>query len=123
MEKFKSVSTRSLVTGSSGILYDMDAIKEDVFTLLMMRKGDIPQDNSIGCIVHEYVFSPSLADDEKAEIIEDTISQLSRDPRLSNITVHIHDFEQDLTLAVYADVNTLRDKLVLNVPFKEQTNV
>lgn len=119
MEKFKSVSTRSSKTSSSGVLYDMEVIKEDIIDLIMMRKGDLPQDNNVGCIIHEYVFNPSLNQDEIAEIKEDTIAQLSRDPRLSNINVHIHDSEEDLLITIYASVNTLKDQLILTIPIKE----
>lgn len=124
MEKFKSVSSKSDKSTSSGVLYDIEVIKQDIVDLIMMRKGDIPQDNAIGCIIHDYVFHPKLNPDEEAEIIEDMTAQLLRDPRLSNINIHVYNFEEDLTVAIYADVTPLHTSIQLTVPIKEQaTNV
>lgn len=117
--KYKSLSTVSDRATSTGAMYDMSAIMEDVLSLLLTRKGDYPMDNNIGCIIHNYVFHPILNSDEKSEIIEDTVGQLSRDPRLSNIMVDIETTDEDIIVAIYADVNSLSAPLMMNITLKE----
>lgn len=117
--KYKSLSTVSDRATSTGALYDMNAIMEDVLSLMLTRKGDYPMDNNIGCIIHNYVFHPVLNSDEKSEIIEDTVGQLSRDPRLSNIMVDIETTDVDIIVAIYADVNSLSAPLMMNITLKE----
>lgn len=117
--KYKSLSTVSDRATSTGALYDMNAIMEDVLSLMLTRKGDYPMDNNIGCIIHNYVFHPILNSDEKSEIIEDTVGQLSRDPRLSNIMVDIETTDVDIIVAIYADVNSLSAPLMMNITLKE----
>lgn len=117
--KYKSLSTVSDRATSTGALYDMNAIMEDVLSLMLTRKGDYPMDNNIGCIIHNYVFHPVLNSDEKSEIIEDTVSQLSRDPRLSNIMVDVETTDEDIIVAIYADVNSLSAPLMMNITLKE----
>ena len=48
--KYKSLSTVSDRATSTGALYDMNAIMEDVLSLMLTRKGDYPMDNNIGCL-------------------------------------------------------------------------
>lgn len=117
--KYKSLSTVSDRATSTGALYDMNAIMEDVLSLMLTRKGDYPMDNNIGCIIHNYVFHPVLNSDEKSEIIEDTVGQLSRDPRLSNVMVDIETTDEDIIVAIYADVNSLSAPLMMNITLKE----
>lgn len=117
--KYKSLSTVSDRATSTGAMYDMNAIMEDVLSLMLTRKGDYPMDNNIGCIIHNYVFHPVLNSDEKSEIIEDTVSQLSRDPRLSNIMVDVETTDEDIIVAIYADVNSLSAPLMMNITLKE----
>jgi phage baseplate assembly protein W len=117
--KYKSFSTTSSKVTSSGVLYDMDVIMENVLNLLLTRKGDYPMDINKGCIIHNYVFHPTLNSDEKSEIIEDTTTQLQSDPRLSNIMVDLEVMNEDIIVAIYADVVGLDNPMLMNITLKE----
>lgn len=119
MIKYKSYSTTSSNATRSGILYDIGVIKEDILSLVLTRKGDYPQDLDKGCIVHDYLFDPVLNSDEEAEIKEDFITQLSSDPRLSNIRVFLSNIEEDLIIAIYADIVGIDEELMMTVTLKE----
>lgn len=119
MIKYKSFSTISTSATKSGLLFDMDVIKEDVLSIILTRKGDYPQDVTKGCIIHDYLFNPSVNTDEIAEIKEDMLQQLSSDPRLSNIDIYIQSSEDSILVAIYADVVGIDDRLIMNVQIKE----
>lgn len=119
MIKYKSFSTSSQVATTSGHLYDIEVIKEDVLSLLLTRKFDYPQDPTIGCVVHDYVYNPTINEDEEAEIKEDLLEQLGKDPRLENINIHIENSGEDLMIAIYADIKGIDEQLFMNVSLKE----
>lgn len=119
MNTYRSLSTTSSKATESGSLYDIEVVKEDVLSLLLMRKGDLPMNMDIGCIIHNYVFHQELNSDEKAEIIEDTTAQLARGGRLYNINVSIETTGTSIIVAIYADVHGIDDTLQLNLALQE----
>lgn len=117
--KYKSFSTISDRVTPNGILYDMDVVKEDLLNLLLTRKGDFPQNYNLGCILHNYVFDPSLTSYDIEVIKNDLYEQMGHDPRLRNIQINIDSTETEVFIAIAADVYGLDNPLSLVLPMKE----
>lgn len=106
-EVYKSFSTINPNRTKNGQLFNLDVIKQDIFNLAKMRKGEMPMDVNRGFLINDYLFHPELSEFEKNEILDDAREQLDEDPRITFVDGQVLTLHQRQGLALIITVNVM----------------
>lgn len=105
---------------SSGAIYELEVIKQDIINLCMTRKGSFPGDVRRGLLINDYIFQPELNEYEKNLILSDAEEQLNVDPRydINRLDVVSNVDQQSMVLMINIKVYPFNHDVELNIPFR-----
>lgn len=119
---YKAYSSVNSNRTSTGAIYGIDVIKQDIINLAMTRKGAFPGDVNRGLIINDYIFQPSLNAYEENIIIDDARQQFSSDPRfiINDIYIVADEEQHTLILAMNIRVFPFDTDIDLSIPFRNE---
>lgn len=116
---YKSFSTTSPLATANGNLYDIEVVVENIRNLFKTRKGEYPMIPDLGSIAHEYIHEPSLSENDKRIIIDDTMTLLEYEPRLNNVMVDIEEIGEGFYIIINAVVLPQNQEVNLTINLED----
>ena len=80
-------------------LTEIDLIKRDLLNAFYTRRGERVMRPDFGTIIFDLLFDP-FDEETKAEVIEDAINIISRDPRVQLVSIDARELEEVLRLDI-----------------------
>lgn len=117
---FRSYSNINQNATETGAIYGLDAIKQDIINTALTRKGSMAGDVKRGLLINDFVFSPSVNDYEKNNIINDAYTQYEEDPRFDILDISVFNDDETQTLIMYMRVyvKPFDQEVDLTIPFR-----